>query len=64
MAKRNMPVARRRVSLNLHPQIYQRVASVVAKLKAEQLETASAYTMQRYIEESVIRRLVDDWKAI
>lgn len=58
-----MTDTKKRVVINLHPQTYARVQVEVRKLNADRLKN-SAYSMQRYIEEAILRRLSQDWKRV
>ena len=57
------PAGRKRVSLNLDPRVYARVADALKHMNRTRL-THAPHTLQRFIEESIIRRLAEDWKTL
>ena len=54
-------LVRKRVSLNLHPQTYGSIQNAVKRLNDKK---STRYTMQRFIEEAILRRISEDWRTL
>ena len=58
---RRKKLVRKRVSLNLHPQTYGSIQNAVKRLNDKR---STRYTMQRFIEEAILRRISEDWRTL